>query len=234
MRTIGVIGGMSWESSQLYYRLLNQKVKERMGGLHSAKLLMSSLDFAELAAMQEDGQWHQIGVKLAHEARRLELAGADCIIVAANTMHKVADQIEHVLTVPLIHIADATAQAVKARGIRRVGLLGTKYTMEQEFYAGRLTMQHGLEVLVPTVEDRELIHHVIYQELCQGRFDGTSRRHFIEIMQELVRRGAQGIILGCTEIGLLITQDDCVVPLFDTAQLHVEAAVELALEHMPR
>ncbi|WP_137937125.1 aspartate/glutamate racemase family protein [Chitinivorax sp. B] len=231
MRTIGVIGGMSWESTQSYYRLLNESIKNRLGGLHSAKVLISSLDFAEIEAMQHDGHWHQAGVKLAHEARRLEVAGAECILLATNTMHKVADQIEHVLTVPFIHIADATAQAIKRKGIHKVGLLGTKYTMEQEFYAGRLSMQHGLDVILPTVEDRELVHHVIYQELCQGRLDAVSRRHYVEIIYELMRQGAQGVILGCTEIGMLITQGDSPLPLFDTAILHVEAAVDFALGH---
>ncbi|MBB5020353.1 aspartate racemase [Chitinivorax tropicus] len=231
MRTIGIIGGMSWESTQYYYRYLNESIKQRLGGLHSARVLISSLDFADIAAMQQEGHWHQAGVKLAHEARRLEVAGAECIVLATNTMHKVVDQIEHVLTVPFLHIADATALAVKRRGLHRIGLLGTQYTMEQEFYAGRLSMQHGLEVLVPALEERQLVHRVIYQELCQGRLEPESRRHYLEIIASLQARGAEGVILGCTEIGLLITQADSPLPLFDTAALHIEAAVDFALDH---
>jgi aspartate racemase len=229
MRTIGLIGGMSWESSAEYYRLINEAVKERLGGLHSARSLMLTVDFAEIEAMQQDGRWDEAGVLLADAARRLEQAGADCVVLCTNTMHKVAGAITATVNLPFIHIADATAAAIKASGLRRVGLLGTRFTMEEAFYRGRLAEQHGLDVLVPDAADREVVNRVIYDELCLGAIREGSRAQYRAIMGRLVARGAECIILGCTEITLLVAQADSDVPLFDTTRLHALAAVEFAL-----
>lgn len=222
MRTIGLLGGMSWESSAEYYRIINTEVKQRLGGLHSAKLVLYSVDFAEIERLQHAGDWDGAGVMLADAAARLERAGAECLVICTNTMHRLADAITQGIQIPLLHIADATAARVQAAGVKRVGLLGTKFTMEQEFYRGRLE-RHGLEVLVPTADDRELVHRVIYEELCKGEIDSQSRASYEQIVERLVASGAEGVILGCTEIGLLLKA--ACVPLFDTARIHAEAAV---------
>lgn len=228
MKTIGLLGGMSWESTIPYYRLINEAVKQRLGGLHSAKLLLHSVDFAQIEACQRAGDWDAAGARLAKAARGLQMAGAELLLIGANTMHKVAPAIEAAIDIPLLHVADATAQAVRAAGIARVGLLGTRFTMEQDFYVDRLA-SHGLEVLVPPPADRDEIHRVIYAELCQGRFEDASREVFRRVMADLVARGVGGIILGCTEIGLLVDAGDAAVPQFDTTRLHALAAVEAAL-----
>lgn len=229
MRTIGLIGGMSWESSAEYYRMINTAVKERLGGLHSARSLMLSVDFAAIEAMQMAGRWDEAGDALAEAARSLERGGADCVVLCTNTMHKVADAITAAVGIPLIHIADATAAAIRASGIGRVGLLGTRFTMEEPFYKGRLAERHGLEVLVPAADDRAVVNRVIYEELCLGVVRPDSRAQYRAAMARLVERGAEGIILGCTEITLLVDASDSAVPLFDTTRLHALAAVEFAL-----
>lgn len=228
MKTIGLLGGMSWESTIPYYRLINEAVKQRLGGLHSAKLLLHSVDFAEIEACQRAGDWAAAGAQLAQAACGLQAAGADLLLIGANTMHKVVPAIEAAVEIPLLHVADATAQVIRAAGITRVGLLGTRFTMEQDFYVDRLA-SHGLEVLVPPPADRDEVHRVIYGELCLGRFEEASRVMFRRVMADLVARGAGGIILGCTEIGLLVDADDATVPQFDTTRLHALAAVEAAL-----
>ena len=228
MKTIGLLGGMSWESTIPYYRLINEAVKQRLGGLHSAKLLLHSVDFAQIEACQRAGDWDAAGAHLAQAAQGLQMAGAELLLIGANTMHKVAPAIEAAIDIPLLHVADATARAVRAAGIARVGLLGTRFTMEQDFYVDRLA-SHGLEVLLPPPADRDEIHRVIYAELCQGRFEDASRRVFRRVMADLVARGVGGIILGCTEIGLLVDAGDAAVPQFDTTRLHALAAVEAAL-----
>lgn len=229
MRTIGLIGGMSWESSAEYYRLINTAVKERLGGLHSARSLMLTVDFAAIEAMQVAGRWDEAGDALAEAARSLERGGADCVVLCTNTMHKVADAITAAVGIPLIHIADATAEAIRASGIGRVGLLGTRFTMEESFYKSRLSERHGLAVLVPEAEDRAVVNRVIYEELCLGVVRPESRAHYRAAMARLVERGAEGIILGCTEITLLVDASDSAVPLFDTTRLHALAAVAFAL-----
>ena len=228
MRTIGLLGGMSWESSAEYYRLLNEGVRERLGGLHSARVVLASLDFAEVEALQVAGDWEAAGRLLARHARGLEAAGADLVLLCTNTMHRVADEVEAALGIPLLHLADATAAAVRTAGLGRVGLLGTAFTMEQSFYTGRLA-DHGLEVLVPDAPGRELVHRVIYDELCRGVVREGSREAYRRVVDDLVERGAQGVVLGCTEIELLLRPEDVDVPTFPTTRLHVEAALEAAL-----
>ncbi|HHW27762.1 MAG TPA: aspartate/glutamate racemase family protein [Firmicutes bacterium] len=229
MKTIGIIGGMSWESSLEYYRLLNEGVKARLGGLHSAKLLMDSLDFHPIEVLQHQGDWETLGGILASSAVRLETAGADLILLATNTMHKVAPEIERSVRIPLIHIADAAASAIKALRIEKVGLLGTKFTMEQDFYRERLA-SHGIETVIPGPDDREIVHHVIYNELCLGKIEDASRNEFLRIIDKLVQAGAGGVVLGCTEIPLLVHQEHVDIPIFDTTKLHVEAALDFALQ----
>lgn len=229
MKTIGLIGGMSWESSAVYYRIMNEAVRDRLGGLHSAKTLLYSVDFAEVKAMQDEARWEAAGAFLNDAARRLEAGGADFLVLCTNTMHKVAEQITAGVGIPLIHIADVTADAVKRAGLSRVGLLGTRFTMEQDFYTGRLK-EHGLEVIIPDAPERQLVNDVIFGELCVGTIRTESRDAFKKIIEDLVSRGAEGIILGCTEIGLLVGPDDVPYPLFDTTRLHAERAVELALD----
>lgn len=229
MKTIGLIGGMSWESTVSYYQIINRGVAARLGGLHSAKMLLYSVDFEEIERLQREADWDRAGAELAAAARSLERAGADFIVLATNTMHKVAREIEEAIAIPFLHIADAAAKAIITAGLGKVGLLGTRFTMEQEFYRGRLSETHELEVLTPTQEDRERVHSVIYDELCHGEIHANSRAEYIRIVEELVTRGAEGVILGCTEIGLLIDQKDAEVPLFDTTQIHAEWAVEVAL-----
>lgn len=229
MKTIGLIGGMSWESTVPYYQHINTRVKQRLGGLHSARLLLYSVDFHDIELLQHADRWDDAGRLLADAARTLETAGADCVVLCTNTMHRVAPAIAAAVAVPLLHIADATAAAVLQRGIRRVGLLGTRFTMEQDFYRCRL-QAHGIEVLIPEARDREMIHAVIYEELCLGIVEPASRAQYREIIERLVGRGAEGIILGCTEIAMLISADDASVELFDTAELHATAAVDFALD----
>ncbi|MCX8161362.1 MAG: aspartate/glutamate racemase family protein [Candidatus Saccharicenans sp.] len=230
MKTIGLIGGMSWESSLEYYRLINEEVKKRLGGFHSAKCLMYSVDFAEIEVLQHKGDWEKLAWILAQTAVKLEAGGADFLVLCTNTMHKVARPIESAVNIPLLHIADPTAERIRARGIRKVGLLGTRFTMEEDFYRGRLERKHGLEVIVPEPADRELVHQVIYSELCDGQYREESRRNFAAVIEKLSKAGAQGIILGCTEIGLLVKDKDSVLPIFDTTIIHAEAAVEYALK----
>ena len=228
MKRIGFLGGMSWESSAEYYRLANVLVRERLGGLHSADCVLVSVDFAEIEMLQTEGRWIEAGEKLAAGARSLEAAGADMIVLCTNTMHKVAGAIASAVDVPFIHLADATARAVTAAGVGAVGLLGTAFTMEQPFYRDRLA-GHGLTVLTPSAEDRAIVHRIIYDELCVGIISDESRREYQRIMSGLVAAGAQGIILGCTEIELLIRPMDATVPVFPTTRIHVEAAVTAAL-----
>lgn len=228
MKTIGLIGGMSWESTVPYYRLINEGIKQRLGGLHSARIVLYSVDFHDIERLQHDGRWDEAGALLANAARALQAAGADFIVLCTNTMHKVAHAIEAAVTIPLLHIADPTAEAVKQAGIRTVGLLGTRFTMEEDFYRGRLEARHGLHVLIPAAADREVVHRVIYEELCLGTTKEDSRAAYRAIIERLVAQGAQGIILGCTEIGLLVGPDDAPVPLFDTTGLHAQSAVEFA------
>lgn len=228
MKTIGLLGGMSWESTATYYRLLNQTMRERLGGFHSARIVLHSVEFDEFHRLQHRGEWDLIGERLGTAARALERAGAQCLVLCTNTMHKVAPAIASAVTIPMLHIADATAVAIKAAGLDTVGLLGTRFTMEQDFYVARLR-DHGLRVLVPDVPARETVHRVIYDELCQGTIRDDSRARYRDIMAALADRGARGIILGCTEIGLLVGPADAPVPLFDTTQLHARAAVDWAL-----
>ncbi|AUY52321.1 aspartate/glutamate racemase family protein [Streptomyces sp. CB01881] len=228
MKTLGLIGGMSWESTAEYYRTLNQLTRERLGGLHSARLVLYSVDFAAVERLQAEGRWTEAGELLADAASSLEAAGAELLLICTNTMHRVADQVEAAVSVPLLHLADATADAVRAAGLRRVGLLGTAFTMEQDFYRGRLEA-HGLTVLVPDAAGRALVHRVIYEELCLGVVREESRAGYRQVIEELVAAGAEGVILGCTEIELLVGVGDSPVPLFPTARLHAEAAVGAAL-----
>lgn len=230
MKTIGLIGGMSWESTIPYYRQINQRIKQQLGGLHSAKIILYSVDFADIEALQRSGDWDKAGELLANVALKLQTAGADCLVLCTNTMHKVTAVIETAVTIPLLHIADATAEAIQAAGLNKIALLGTRFTMEQDFYKKRLTERYGLEVLVPDEEGRTLVHQVIYQELCLGLVNPNSRLQYQQIMAELVTQGAEAIILGCTEIGLLVSAEDSAVPLFDTTFLHAQKAADFALE----
>lgn len=228
MKTIGLIGGMSWESTASYYRLINEAVKARLGGLHSAPLILHSVDFAGIEQLQRAGDWDAAGAQLAQAARGLQAAGAEVLLICANTMHKVAPAIESAVQIPLLHVVDATAAAVRLAGVQRVGLLGTRFTMEQPFYVERL-QQQGLDVLLPDADDCAMVHRVIYEELCQGRILASSREAYRRVMAALVAQGAAGIILGCTEIALLVDATDATVPLFDTTGLHAQAAVDWAL-----
>ena len=230
MKTIGLIGGMSWESTVSYYRFINEAVKERLGGLHSARCVLYSVDFAEVEALQRAGHWTGATEFLLAAARSVEGAGADLLLLCTNTMHKVAEALQAGLRIPLLHIADATAQDVIRAGVRRVGLLGTRFTMEEDFCRGRLARQFGLEVVIPEAADREEVHRVIYDELCVGCLRPESRVKLRGILERLARQGAEGIILGCTELGLLIGDTDSPVPLFDTTRIHARAAVEIALQ----
>ena len=229
MKTIGLLGGMSWESTAHYYRLLNQGINEKLGGLHSAKIAMVSVDFQPLERLMQQGEWVECGERLADAARKIEMAGADFLLICTNTMHKVAPQVEARLTIPILHIADATAEALVADGITRVGLLGTRFTMEEDFYKGRLKGAYGLEVLTPCERAREDVHRIIFSELCQGLVKGASRLRYLEVIQELCDAGAEAVILGCTEIALLVNQGDTPVPLYDTTAIHAAAAVALAV-----
>ena len=229
MKTIGMIGGMSWESSIEYYRIVNEEIKKALGELHSAKSVMYSVDFAEIEMMQREGHWAEATQTMIDAACHVEAGGADFLIICTNTMHKMADEVQKSLGIPLLHIADATGEVVKAQGLRKVGLLGTKFTMEEDFYRGRLVQKHGLSVIIPDAADREIIHKVIYGELVLGRINPASKAEYVRIIENLVRQGAEGIILGCTEIGLLVKDEDSRVPLFDTTRIHALAAVKFAL-----
>lgn len=229
MRTIGLIGGMSWESSAEYYRLINEDVKARLGGLHSADCLMFSFDFAEIEALQMAGDWDTATRRMIEAAQRLERGGAACVVICTNTMHKMAGAVADAVSIPLIHIADPTAAAIKAQGMNRIGLLGTAFTMEQAFYAGRLREAHGLAVLTPDAPDRATVHRIIYEELVLGTIRDESRAAYVAIIEKLAAAGAEGVILGCTEIGLLIKPEDSPLPVFDTTVLHARAAVDFAL-----
>lgn len=230
MKTIGLIGGMSWESTVTYYQVINQMVAKSLGGLHSAKTLLYSVDFQEIELCQANGEWDKSALILIDAAKKLQIAGADFIVICTNTMHKVADQIQAAITIPIIHIADVTAKKLIQQGIKTVALLGTKYTMEQDFYKSKLIDQ-DLTVLIPDQEDRNVVNQIIYDELCKGIIKPASKQAYLTIVDKLVERGAQGVILGCTEIGLLISQSDRNIPFFDTALIHAEAAAMLAISH---
>lgn len=229
VKTIGLIGGMSWESTVPYYREVNQTIKRELGGLHSAKVVLYSVDFHEVERLQHAGDWDAAGAMMADAARALQAAGADFVVLCTNTMHKVAPAIEAAVHIPLFHIADPTAQEIQRAGLNRVGLLGTRFTMEQAFYKERLREQHGLEVVVPEQADRDIVHRIIYDELCLGRIVDASRDEYRRIIASLVAQGAQAIILGCTEISLLVAQQDAAVPLFDTTSIHARSAALQAL-----
>jgi len=228
MRTLGLLGGMSWESTLPYYRIVNERVRERLGGLHSAKLVLYSVDFAEIERLQHIGDWDEAGRQLANAAQALERAGAEALVICTNTMHRVLDAIEPTISIPVLHIADATARRIRKRGIAKVGLLGTRFTMEQTFYRGRME-ENGIAVLTPDAAQRESVHRIIYDELCLGDIRDASRDRYREIMADLVARGAEGMILGCTEICLLVGGHDTNVPVFDTTRIHAEDAADWAL-----
>ncbi|WFF41393.1 aspartate/glutamate racemase family protein [Salinicola endophyticus] len=230
MKTIGVLGGMSWESTQSYYRLLNEGVRQRLGGHHSARIALVSVDFAEIEALQRSGQWDEAGQQLAKAAGQVEAAGAECLLLATNTMHKVAPAIDSALGIPLLHIADATGERLAADGIDQVGLLGTRFTMEQPFYRERLTERYGIHCLIPEEDEREAVHRIIFEELVQGVVSDDSREHYRDIVANLHARGARAIILGCTEIALLLSPQDSALPLYDTTALHVEMGLAFALD----
>lgn len=221
---------MSWESTLEYYRIINEVVRERLGGLHSARIVMHSFDFAGIAALQAEGDWEEITKLMIDAARKLESAGADLLVICTNTTHKIAPEVQNAADVPLLHIADATAEEIKASGLKKVGLLGTKATMEEDFYTGRLTDKHGLEVIIPDARERQSIDDVIYDELCRGELNPSSRQKFVGIIENLAANGAEGIILGCTEIHLMIDQQDVVLSLFDTTSIHARAAAVYALD----
>jgi aspartate racemase len=230
MQTIGLIGGMSWESSAEYYRIINQETNRRLGGVHSAQCLMFSVDFEEIKLLQHEGDWDRLADAMKEAALRLERGGADFIVLCTNTMHRLADVISSTVRIPLLHIADPTAEKIKAAGFQRVGLLGTAFTMEQDFYKGRLQKRHGLDVLVPDEDDRRIVHEIIYKELVLGQVRPESRQAYRDIIARLIERGAQCVILGCTEIMLLVKDEDSAVPLFDTTTIHAVAAVDRALQ----
>ncbi|MUH73219.1 aspartate/glutamate racemase family protein [Psychrosphaera haliotis] len=228
MKTIGLLGGMSWESTASYYKNINEGVKAQLGGLHSAKISLYSVDFAEIEKLQHQGRWDDTAVILSNAAKNIEAGGADFILICTNTMHKVAEKIEQSLSIPLIHIADATAEKLVANGIKRVGLLGTQFTMEQEFYKNRISDKYGIEVIVPNSEDQSAVHNIIYSELCLGNIQEKSRERYIQVIEKLHNQGAEAVILGCTEISLLVQQQHTNVPLYDTTLIHASKAVELA------
>lgn len=228
MKTIGLLGGMSWESSLSYYQAINEGIKKALGGLHSAKIAMYSVDFEPIEKLQHRGNWEETAKILSEAAKCIEAAGADFLLICTNTMHKVAPQIEAAIQIPLLHIADATAEILVNEGIESVGLLGTAFTMEQEFYKGRLTDQYGLQVFVPNEDDRKMVHTVIYQELCMGKIEADSKAAYLRIIEDFATQGAEAVILGCTEIGMLVNQADTNVRLFDTTTIHAEKAVEYA------
>ncbi|MDG5501372.1 aspartate/glutamate racemase family protein [Marinobacter sp. BGYM27] len=230
MKTIGLLGGMSWESTVSYYRALNEGVKAARGGLHSARIILNSLEFAEIETLQSKGDWQALADILVEAGLSVERAGADGLLICTNTMHKVAPEVQAALSIPLLHIADATGEVLKSAGIRQIGLLGTRYTMEQPFYRDRIEQQFGIDVLVPDLAERDAIHRIIFEELCQGVISDASRSVFLDAISALAGRGAQGVILGCTEIALLVKPSDTDVPLFDTTQIHVDQAVRWVLD----
>jgi len=230
MKTIGLIGGMSWESSIEYYRIINETVRVKLGGLHSAKSVMVSVDFAIIENLQQQGKWEQATQLMVEAARDVERGGADFVLICTNTMHRMAEDVQRGVKIPLLHIADATAEKIKGRGLNKVGLLGTRFTMVEDFYKGRLERNHGLEVMIPDEKGMEIVHRVIYEELVLGIIQETSKTKYVKVMQELVNAGAEGIILGCTEIGLLVSQKDVQVPVFNTTEIHATVAVDMALE----
>ena len=229
-RTLGIIGGMSWESTESYYRLINEGVKAKLGNLHSADLLLHSVDFAAIEALQAKGAWDEMGAILANSGKRLQAAGAQGLLIATNTMHKVIDDVQAATNLPIIHIADVTAAAIKQQGLTKVALLGTQFTMTQDFYKQRL-IDAGLQVLIPETDARAEVHRIIYEELCQGQLLASSRQYYQQVIQDLANKGAEGVILGCTEIGLLIQQADSPIPVFDTTAIHAAAAVDFLLSH---
>lgn len=229
MKTIGLIGGMSWESSLEYYRIINQVIRERLGGYHSARILMYSFDFSEIAELPDKGGWGETAALIIDAARKLEKAGADVLLICTNTMHKVAEEVQDNVGIPLLHIANTAAEQIKARGLKKTGLLGTSFTMEDDFYKERLAEKHGLETIVPDEQERRIINNVIYNELCCGQIRESSKKEFRKIMQNLAVKGAEGIILGCTEICLLVNQQDVQIPVFDTTTIHATAAAVFAL-----
>ena len=229
MKTIGMIGGMSWESSIEYYRIVNQAVREKLGGLHSAKSIMYSVEFAEIEMLQHQNRWDELAKIMIEAARGLERGGAEFVIICTNTMHKLYDIVQTAIMIPMLNIADATAEEIKTKGIDRIALLGTRFTMEEDFYKGRLVEKYGLEVMIPSSAQRETVHRVIYDELCAGIIKPDSKQKYADIIQDLVAKGTGGVILGCTEIGLLVKQEDSPVPLFDTTEIHARAAVDYAL-----
>jgi aspartate racemase len=231
MKTIGLIGGMSWESTAEYYRIINEAVKEKLGRLHSAKIAMYSVDFEEVEQLQHQGKWDKATNLMIDAAKRVERSGADFVLICTNTMHKMADDVAANISIPLLHIADATAEKITSLGLKEIGLLGTKFTMEQDFYKGRLKERFDIDVVIPNESDREIVHNVIYKELCLGAIKDSSREQAKAIINRLSDNGAQGIILGCTELPLLIKQEDCPVPLFDTTVIHAKAAVDYALKN---
>lgn len=229
MKTIGLLGGMSWESTLTYYQAINRAVSERLGQLHSAKIILNSVDFHEIEQLQASGDWHRAGEILASAAKSIEAAGADCIVICTNTMHKVAEQVTNATSLPLLHIAEATGRKLKQDGIKKVALLGTNFTMEQDFYKQKLIDDFDLSVIIPDRDQRSVIHSVIYEELCLGKVVSTSKTAYLEIIDSLVAEGAEAVILGCTEIGLLVSGQDCDIPLYDTTMIHALAAVDFAL-----
>ena len=229
MKTIGMIGGMSWESSIEYYRIVNQAVREKLGGLHSAKSIMYSVEFAEIEELQHQNQWDKLAEIMVEAGRSLEKGGADFVIICTNTMHKLYDEVQQSIKIPMLNIADATAEKIKSDGIDRIALLGTRFTMEEDFYKSRLVEKYGLEVMIPSPEQMETVHRVIYDELCAGIIKPDSKHRYAAIIQDMVAQGAGGVILGCTEIGLLVKPEDSPVPLFDTTEIHARAAVDYAL-----
>ncbi|MDH5633512.1 MAG: aspartate/glutamate racemase family protein [Gammaproteobacteria bacterium] len=228
MKTIGLLGGMSWESTATYYRLINEAVKQRLGGFHSAKIILNSIDFDEIEQLQRQGDWAAMATILANAARSIEAGGADFLLICTNTMHKVADEVAQAVSIPLVHIADATAERLAQDGIRKVGLLGTRFTMEQDFYKSRISDRYGIDVVIPGDRQRQLVHDVIYNELCMGSINQASREDFIAIIDELGGNGAEAVILGCTEIAMLVEQQHTTIPLYDTTAIHAERAVDCA------
>lgn len=230
MKTIGLLGGMSWESTVSYYRYLNEGVKARLGGLHSARIILVSVEFGEIEALMREGRWDEMVDILGLAARRVEAAGADFLLLCTNTIHSVAHRIQAVVNIPLLHIADATAVAIRSNGYRRVGLLGTRFTMEADFFKDRLAQPYGIETIIPEAADRETVHRIIFDELCRGRIEDDSRRAYLRIIEDLGSRGAEAVVLGCTEIALLVSPDQTEIPLLDTTRIHADAALAEALE----
>ncbi|MGG2028634.1 aspartate/glutamate racemase family protein [Gottfriedia sp. S16(2024)] len=229
MKTIGLIGGMSWESSLLYYQIMNERVKEKLGGHHSAKSLLYSVDFQEIKTLQFEDRWDELTKIMTEVAKKLESSGAECLVICTNTMHKMAKEVEESVKIPLLHIADATAKEIVNSGIKKVALLGTAFTMEHDFYKGRLIEQFGLDVIVPNEDERKLVHNIIYEELCLGIVKEESKQVYLNIIDHLIGQGAEAVILGCTEITMLISQENCSIPVFDTTRIHAESAVDFAL-----